>query len=196
MQRQLSRIPVSLGYRIGCAALVTPSWGTLMRFLVLGPLLIRGNGREIFIRSPKQRLLLALLLCHRNQIVSVDRLIDALWPNDPPKVPVKDVQVLVHRLRRVLGDDRIASVGSGYRILARPDEIDAAVFERFSENGRRAAKTGAIELATEQLRSALKLWRGVPFGDVGYSPSLRAEQGRLEELRLAVLEEREVGTGN
>ena len=162
-----------------------------MRFLVLGPLLVRGNGREIFIGSPKQRLLLAVLLCHRNQLVSVDHLIDALWENDPPKAPVKDVQVLVHRLRRALGDDdRIASVGSGYRILARPDEIDAAAFERFSENGRHAATTGAIEQATEQLRSALKLWRGVPFGDVGYSPSLRAEQGRLEELRLAVLEER------
>lgn len=162
-----------------------------MRFLVLGPLLIRGNGRDIFIRSPKQRLLLAVLLCHRNQVVSVDRLIDALWPDGPPKAPVKDVQVLVHRLRRALGDDdRIASVGSGYRLLAELDEIDAAVFERFSEDGRHAATTGAIELATEQLRSALELWRGVPFGDVGYSPALRGEQGRLEELRLAVLEER------
>ncbi|MGH3713677.1 MAG: BTAD domain-containing putative transcriptional regulator [Micromonosporaceae bacterium] len=162
-----------------------------MKFLVLGPLLIRGNGREILISSPKQRLLLAVLLCHRNQLVSVDCLVDALWPDAPPKVPVKDVQVLVHRLRRALGDeDRIVSLSSGYRILARSEEIDSAMFERFSENGRHAASTGAIEQATEQLRSALELWRGVPFGDVGYSPTLRSEQRRLEERRLAVLEER------
>ncbi|MGH3729937.1 MAG: BTAD domain-containing putative transcriptional regulator [Micromonosporaceae bacterium] len=162
-----------------------------MRFLVLGPLLIRDNGREIFIQSSKQRLLLAVLLCYGNQLVSVDRLIDALWPNDPPKAPVKDVQVLVHRLRRTLGDDgRIASVGSSYRILVQPDEIDTAVFKRFSENGRLAAATGAIERATRQLSSALELWRGAPFGDIGGSSALRAERDRLEECRLAVLEER------
>lgn len=162
-----------------------------MRFLVLGPLLTRDNGREIFIQSAKQRLLLAVLLCHRNQLVSVDRLIDALWPNDPPKVPVKDVQVLVHRLRRALGDDeRIANAGSGYRILVRPDEIDTAVFEGLTENGRLAAAAGAIERAAKQLHSALELWRGVPYGDVGYNPALRAERDRLEECRLAVLEER------
>jgi DNA-binding SARP family transcriptional activator len=50
-----------------------------MDFLILGPLEARVDGRELPLGGAKQRALLALLLLHRNQVVSTDRLIDGLW---------------------------------------------------------------------------------------------------------------------
>ena len=40
------------------------------------------------------------------------------------------------------------------------------------------------------LREALGLWRGTPLADLAYEPFARAAIERLEELRLAALEER------
>jgi Bacterial transcriptional activator domain/AAA ATPase domain len=40
------------------------------------------------------------------------------------------------------------------------------------------------------LREALAVWRGPPLADLAYEPFAQAEIGRLEELRLAALEQR------
>ena len=50
-----------------------------MRYGVLGPLQVSDGERSIEITGTKQRALLAMLLLHANQVVSTDRLIDALW---------------------------------------------------------------------------------------------------------------------
>jgi predicted ATPase/DNA-binding SARP family transcriptional activator len=92
----------------------------------------------------------------------------------------------VHALRRRIGAERIEHQGPGYRLRLEPDELDAAEFMRLAERARSEAP-GA---AAATLREALGLWRGPAYEDVRYAPFAQAEVARLEELRLAVLEDR------
>ena len=69
-----------------------------MEFRILGPLEIRQNGRPLPCKGTKQRLLLATLLLHANEVVSSDRLIDALWGEAPPPTANKALQATAARL--------------------------------------------------------------------------------------------------
>ncbi len=149
-----------------------------MEFRILGPLEVISDGQALDLGGAKQRALLAVLLIHPNQVVSRDRLIDALWEESPPDTARKALQVHVSRLRAQLGRDRIATRPPGYAIRVEPGELDADRFEGLAgEGGRR-------------LVDALALWRGPPLADVADARFARQEIGRLEERRLAVLEER------
>ena len=161
-----------------------PLYRRLVRFLVLGPLEVRLDGQELDLGSGRQRALLALLLVHRGEVVSSDRLIDELWAGNPPASALKVLQGYVSQLRRVLPRETIVTRGSGY--LLDTGETDAGEFERIvhdasSEEPQQAART---------LRTGLALWRGRPYADVEYEAWAQGEIGRLEELRLVALEER------
>jgi predicted ATPase/DNA-binding SARP family transcriptional activator len=79
----------------------------------------------------------------------------------------------------------------GYAVAATRDQIDAWRFEALVADGREAAARGAAGLAAERLRAALALWRGRALADVGDGcPSLAREAHRLDELRLACVEDR------
>ena len=150
-----------------------------MEFRILGPLEVISDGQALDLGGAKQRALLAVLLLNPNEVVSRDRLIDALWEENPPDTAQKALQVHVSRLRRLLGGDRIVTRAPGYAIRVDQDELDAERFERLvGEGGGR------------QLAEALALWRGPPLDDVAHTRFARQEIGRLEERRLAVLEER------
>src|SRR4051812_35207650 len=56
-----------------------------VEFRVLGPLEIRRNGAPVPLRASKPRTLLGFLLVHHGRVVSIDRLIEGLWPKSPPK---------------------------------------------------------------------------------------------------------------
>ena len=101
-----------------------------MEFRLLGPLEVRTRGRALPLGGPKQRAVLAMLLLHANEVVSVERLIDELWGERPPKAVVPSIQNSVARLRRTIGRDRIERRPPGYVLRARDEEVDAAVFER------------------------------------------------------------------
>jgi DNA-binding SARP family transcriptional activator len=64
-----------------------------MEFLLLGHLEVRRDGEPVDLARSKQRLLLAILLLNRNQVVSTDRLVDALWDGEPPDTARKALQV-------------------------------------------------------------------------------------------------------
>ena len=53
--------------------------------------------------------MLAMLLLHANEVVSADRLLDALWPEGPPPSGAAALQVRVSQLRKAL---RTRCVGS------------------------------------------------------------------------------------
>jgi len=55
-----------------------------MDFRILGPLELRDGGRPLVLGGERQRAVLAILLLHRNEVVSADRLIDELWGEAPP----------------------------------------------------------------------------------------------------------------
>jgi len=147
-----------------------------MEFRILGPLEVLENGRRLELGGAKQRALLAILLLHANEVVSTDRLIDALWEDDPPETGRKALQVYVSQLRKALGKRRIATHAPGYRLEVETDELDLARFQRLLEEG--------------EPREALSLWRGPPLADFAYESFAHGEIARLEDLRLACLEDR------
>jgi DNA-binding SARP family transcriptional activator/tetratricopeptide (TPR) repeat protein len=161
-----------------------------VEFRILGPLEVVENGRALRLGSRKQRALLALLVLHAGKVVSRDRLIDDLWHGDPPAAAEVTLRSHISRLRSALGASRLLSRPPGYMLVLAPDELDAARCERRVREARDALAQGRAAEAASQLRSALALWRGSALADVAYEPFAQGEIARLEELRLAVLEER------
>jgi DNA-binding SARP family transcriptional activator len=157
-----------------------------MQFRLLGPLEVVADDRSLELGGAKQRSLLAILLLNANQVVSSDRLIDELWGMAPPATAAKSVQVMISRLRKVLGEGRLATHPHGYALRVDPAELDLARFERLVEEGRGSAP----ENAARKLREALALWRGPPLADLAYEPFAQADVARLEELRFTALEQR------
>ena len=157
-----------------------------MEFRVLGPLEVAERDRSLALGGHKQRALLAVLLLHANEVVSADRLIDELWGDAPPRTAAKSVQVLVSKLRKELGEGRLLTRPPGYVLHVDGSELDLARFRELVAEARDADAADAVE----KLRQALALWRGPALGDLAYEPFAQAEIARLEELRLAAIEQR------
>src|SRR5262245_29527751 len=101
-----------------------------MDFRILGPLEVLDNGRAVALGGPKQRALLGALLLTPNRVVSVDRLIAALWPTRPPAAAANALQFHVSQLRKQLGDGAIVTQEPGYLIRLEADQLDLIRFER------------------------------------------------------------------
>jgi DNA-binding SARP family transcriptional activator len=157
-----------------------------MDFRVLGPLEVGGDGGPLELGGRRQRSLLAVLLLNANELVSRDRLIDALWGASPPLTAGKTIQVYVSRLRKALMDDRLVTRAPGYVLYVEPTEFDLARFEQLVADARGAPP----ETASAKLTEALALWRGPPLADLAYEQFAQAEIARLEEVRLAAVEQR------
>ena len=149
----------------------------------------------MLLRGSRQREVVALLALHLNEVVSRDALIDELWEHDPPPTAAKIVQNAVSQLRKgveaAAGEAAaIATEPAGYVLHADPERLDVRRFERLADAGKDALEAGDARAAREQLRSALALWRGRALVDVAEMPFAQAEAVRLEELRLAAIEDR------
>jgi DNA-binding SARP family transcriptional activator/DNA-binding beta-propeller fold protein YncE len=164
-----------------------------MFYKVLGPLEIEAHGELLSLGGPKQRALLAVLLMRANEVVSRDVLIEDLWGEGGSAGSVHSLEVLVSRLRKILhahDDQVLLTRPTGYVLRVGADELDLNCFERLLQDGRDALGSGAPEQAAKTLREALALWRGKPFEDVAYESFAQVEIERLEERRLAGVEER------
>ena len=103
-----------------------------MEFRILGSLEIEDSaGSPLQVPGPKQRSLLALLLIHANDVLSKDRIIDALWGDEAPSGALNSLRFHISKLRSALGDDqeRLATRGPGYVLRAGLEEVDARRFE-------------------------------------------------------------------
>ena len=146
-----------------------------MEFRILGSLEVVEGGRALSLGG-RPRGLLAFFLLHGNELVSSERLIDALWGERPPETAQAALQVHVSQLRKALGADRIETRAPGYLLRLERHELDASRFEDL--------------LAEGQTDEALALWRGPALADFRYEPWAQGESARLDELRLGALEER------
>src|SRR6266702_4312256 len=136
-------------------------------------------------------MVLALLALDPGRVVGVDRLVDGIWGANLPGEPANALQVVVSRLRRALAPDQVVvSRPPGYLLAIDPERVDAVRFERLAAAGRAAIAAGDAERASGLLQAALDLWRGDALADFPGVPTARAAATRLEELRLAALEDR------
>jgi predicted ATPase/DNA-binding SARP family transcriptional activator len=167
-----------------------------MDFRILGPLEALDRGRDLAPAGSKRRALLALLLLHANETLTIDRLVDDLWGEHPPATAARTLQAHVSRLRKALdagagngADELIVTREHGYELKLDPEQLDSRRFERLIAEGRTQLATGRPEQAASAFESALSLWRGAPLADLAYEPFAQPEIARLEDLRVAALED-------
>src|SRR5215475_14296392 len=164
--------------------------GPAMDFRILGPLEVARDGAPLALGAAQQRAVLAVLVLHRGEVVSTDRLDNELWGERPPAAAAKTVQVYVSQLRKALGAGVILTQGRGYRLAATPGQVDAARFEELAGEGRRALAAGDAARARERLCAGLGLWRGEPLAEFTYERFAQSDIARLREARLAAAEDR------
>jgi DNA-binding SARP family transcriptional activator/ABC-type branched-subunit amino acid transport system substrate-binding protein/streptogramin lyase len=162
----------------------------VVEFRILGPFEVVEGDRRLALGGPKQRAVLAILLLHRGEVVSTDRLIDELWGERPPATAAKTVQVYVSNLRKALGNGLLATQGHGYLLRTSPGQLDLDRFDMLVDEGRQALRDGNARDGSDRFREALRLWRGRALEDFAYEGFAQSASARLEEQRLAALEDR------
>ncbi len=158
-----------------------------VRVDVLGPLQLIVEGAQVEVPGPKRRALLALLAMAEGRAVSVDTLIDALWPSDIPVSARATLQSHVSRLRGHLGSrsSRLEGLDGGYRLKLSQDESDAGRARALLEDGRELATVDAAA-ACDKLREARRLWRGAVLADLRDLDPVSAWTTSLDQLRREV----------
>ena len=149
----------------------------MVEYGILGPLAARVDGHSVDLGGARTRAVLAVLLLGRNTVGSTDRLVDAVWGEDPPPTAETALQNHVSRLRRLLGADAIETRAPGYVLRTDVGNVDVERFEALVERARAAGPREAGLL----LREALGLWRPdrrkprqIPIGSLVGQPLLAA----------------------
>jgi DNA-binding SARP family transcriptional activator/tetratricopeptide (TPR) repeat protein len=161
-----------------------------MQVRILGPFRLEDGGRQITVGGVRQRAVLADLVLNANEVMPSEQLLVELWGEDSPPSAANALQAAISRLRRVLPAGRLITTARGYMLRLFPAELDVAQFEQLIFEGRDALAAGTATEAVQLLDQAMTLWHGPPLTDFRYEPFAQAEITRLEELRLACLEER------
>ena len=164
-----------------------------MEYRILGPLEVADGSGAVALGTVKERLVLAVLLLHANEVVSRDRLIDELWGESPPPTAKKAVNVYVSKLRRTLahdGADPIQTVAGGYRLSIDADRLDSTQVHELLTRARGSASAGELDAASELFRQALALWRGRVLAGLELESVGRHAIEQLEELRLTAVMDR------
>lgn len=168
-----------------------------MQYRILGPFDVARSGETVAVGGPRQQAVLVSLLMHANEVVSTDQLIELVWGDDAPVNAANTLHGYVFHLRRALEPARergqpaeiLASEPNGYQLRARPDEIDAAQFERLADHGRRLLEAGDPHSAVSSLEKALGLWRSDPLEGFENLAFAAAEISRLTERRAQATED-------
>ncbi|MGW0810709.1 BTAD domain-containing putative transcriptional regulator [Nonomuraea sp. NPDC002799] len=163
-----------------------------LEFRLLGPLEVVASGRQLPVSSPRQRVVLAMLLLAPDCVVSVDTLVEAVWDDDPPVTRRTQIAICVTALRKMFAaagyPEVIATVSPGYKLNSAGCRIDHEEFARLTGQAQSALREGRTSVAGALLDQALKLWRGDALAGMP-SGVLAAKAFQLEERRLAATEE-------
>ncbi|MEV0970671.1 AfsR/SARP family transcriptional regulator [Microtetraspora glauca] len=148
-------------------------------------------GSELDLGGTRVKALLATLLIAQGRVVTVDRIVEAIWDGRSPGSAVGTLHSYVTKLRRTIEPDRppraahgfVDRQGPGYVLRVRPESVDAERFTALAERGARLLNDDPIH-AAEHLSAALSLWRGPAYADLRNSEVAAAEIARLESTRL------------
>lgn len=164
-----------------------------MGLRLLGPPDLVVGGRSIDVGGLRARVVLALLALNANRTTSIERLIDAVWEDSPPATARSQIQICVSGLRKLFAQAGLSWVirsrHPGYALEIPATELDVEEFARLSTLARKLAAEGRLAEAATALRDAHALWRGPALAGLP-GAEIRAEVARLEEQRMAGLEER------
>src|SRR3954449_4915755 len=130
----------------------------MFEFRILGPLEVSDETGPLLLGGLKQRAVLAMLLLEPGRIASIDRLIDALWGEEPPRTATTSLQNFISQLRKTLGAEVLETKAPGYRLRIRPGELDLDRFRVIVESARGADP----QTRAEKLRHGPALWQGPP----------------------------------
>ena len=153
---------------------------------VLGDLAVNSDGESRSVGGPKAQMLLSVLVAHRRTRMSVDRLIEAIWDDEPPRTATATIQTQISRLRSVLAPSfTVTHEAGGYQLEPLDGEIDSDRFESLLAESRTLGTNDSVVV----LDSALSLWRGPAFGRFAELPEVCGAAVRLDELRLVATDE-------
>ncbi|APE19922.1 MULTISPECIES: AfsR/SARP family transcriptional regulator [Streptomyces] len=170
----------------------------VVKFGLLGTLVLHDGTEARPVGGPKVRVLLAALLLQANRTVSRDALKEALWGDSVPASADAALANHLTRLRRLLAavdpegaEERLRTLAPGYQLLVHEGELDADVFEARVRAVRHAHRREDWEEVRREAALAMPLWRGTPLADLApfadsEGPALRVHQ--LAEARLQALE--------
>ncbi|MET8065911.1 AfsR/SARP family transcriptional regulator, partial [Micromonospora sp. NPDC005313] len=130
--------------------------------------------RGVPVGGARLRGLLALLAGRLASGCGTGALADALWPADPPRHPVKALQILVSRARAELGADLIVRTATGYRLALTDAQVDAAAVLRHAATAARHARAGEHTAALAEAEAGLAYWAAPPGDGPGEGDPLTA----------------------
>jgi DNA-binding SARP family transcriptional activator len=163
---------------------------TDLEFRVLGPVEVMRGGHRVALGGRTTLTLLAALAVSPCRVISVDTLIDYVWNTQLPDHPRAALHNGVSRLRRLLGEDILETLGWGYRLRVDAPGLDLLQFDQHLAAARQAIAAGRDEAALTALDDAIRLWQEPLLGNVD-SPSLHREVvPQLTERYLGAVESR------
>jgi DNA-binding SARP family transcriptional activator/tetratricopeptide (TPR) repeat protein len=153
---------------------------------ILGPVAVTGPAGPAGFIGARQRALVGVLALNAGSVVATSRLVDALWPDDPPRTAVRTLHSHAARVRAALSacglPDTLVTKGPGYLLAVPREAVDALRFE----DEIRAAGEGPE--AADRLERALALWRGEPLAGSPAGAWATTETQRLHSRRVAAAE--------
>lgn len=163
-----------------------------MRYEILGQFRIVDARGSHSLNSRRLEVLLATLVIMPGRVISMDQLIDELWPNNPPRRAVASLHVYISQLRKLLAKsgrpNSIHTRAPGYMFESSDMETDLDEFQDLMKQGRDHIEQEQHVAAVTCFQSALRLWRGTALSEMREGPIVGSFGAWLDQLRLECIE--------
>lgn len=168
-----------------------------LRVAVLGRVRAWVDDDEVVLGPARQRAVFAALAMKGNRAVGRDELVGAVWGESAPPSATGSVHTYISGLRRALAlgvlpkddTDLLVSDSSGYTVRIADEALDANRFISLRAEAQRRLTNGDRAGAVSALKEALALWHGEAFAGLS-GPFVELERHRLDEMRMAAIEQR------
>ncbi|MFJ8581511.1 AfsR/SARP family transcriptional regulator [Micromonospora sp. NPDC093277] len=164
-----------------------------MEIRVLGGLAVRVHRRSLRLGTPKQQLVLAMLALHAGRLVTVDQLVDELWPENPPRSAVPNVRTYAANLRRSLESVSVEEAvvvreQGGYRLALDESRVDLMRLSAQWGQARELADAGDLSRTGDLLRRVVDAWQGSLLAGLPLGPALLARRETVDRDRRSAVE--------
>ena len=165
----------------------------VVEFKILGPLEISVREKRLKLGGARQQIVLAALLLSANRVVTMDRLLEAIYGEDLPPTARSQAQISISSLRRLLtsrsGETVISTHPQGYVLEVGGEQLDLQQFEELITVAHAARDARQLDRAVACYRDALRLWRGPALDGID-SQLIRVAAGSMDEQRITTIEDR------